>query len=421
MDEKLLRTMQVYDSYERRFAQARAGQPLRRPWLAGDREEILAAARDVLSFREPLIPAIRPLSGALERFEGYSVEHLLFESWERFYGSASLYRPDGGGKRPLVLVCPGHGEEGRLTDCYQRMAQRLALQGAYVLLSDNIGQGERAPFGHAHCVAPFYCGLTLQGLIVMETVAWVRYLAAQPFVDETRIGACGNSGGGTLCTFLAALCPELAALSASGYPSEFGYILQKERRHCACNLLPRYAGRLEMWELLSLFAPRPLLLEQGTLDNLIPFDLFRRNARKVQAAYEQLGAGDRFQALTTPTTHSWTSQDRFEIASFLARSLGLDPAFPEDDDALLPPLCDPALPHVVFPEDALTTDQLAQALTGVSMPEGTRLQDVFVPQFEGRPLDPASVRETLGPNEVMRVLAQFECCLQPTGKIPKLP
>ena len=147
MDEKLMRTMQVYDFYERRFAQARASQPLRRPWLPEDREAILATAKDVLGLRESLIPTIRVLSGSLERFEGYTVEHLLFESWPRFYGSASLYRPDGGGKRPLVLVCPGHGEEGRLTDCYQRMAQRLVLQGAYVLVSDNIGQGERAPFG----------------------------------------------------------------------------------------------------------------------------------------------------------------------------------------------------------------------------------------------------------------------------------
>lgn len=411
MDEKLMRTMQVYDFYERRFAQARASQPLRRPWLPEDREAILATAKDVLGLRESLIPTIRVLSGSLERFEGYTVEHLLFESWPRFYGSASLYRPDGGGKRPLVLVCPGHGEEGRLTDCYQRMAQRLVLQGAYVLVSDNIGQGERAPFGHAHCVAPFYCGLSLQGLIVMETLAWVRCLAALPFVDETRIGACGNSGGGTLCTFLAALCPEISVLSASGYPSEFSYILQKERFHCACNLLPHYAGRLEMWELLSLFAPRPLLLEQGELDSLIPYDLFRRNGRKVQAVYEQLDAGDRVRVMTTPTTHSWTSRDRFEIASFLASHLGLAPAFPEDDDEILPPLCDPAVPRVSFPKDALTTDQLAQTLSGIRMPEGTRLEEMFPPRFEGGLLDPSSICETLGSDEVMRVLAQFECSL----------
>lgn len=403
--------MQVYDSYERRFAKARADQPLRRPWLQKDREEILAAAKDVLGFCESMIPRIRLLSGSKEHFDGYSVEHLLFESWHRFYGSASLYRPDGGKKRPLVLVCPGHGEEGRLTDCYQRMAQRLVLQGANVLLADNIGQGERSPFGHADCVAPFYCGLSLQGLIVMETVAWVRYLAAQSFVDETRIAACGNSGGGTLCTFLAALCPELSALSASGYPSEFSYILQKERRHCACNLLPHYAGRLEMWELLGLFAPRPLLLEQGSLDNLIPYDLFKRNGRKVRTVYEQLGAEDQIRVLTTPTTHSWTSRDRFEIASFMADCLKLEPAFAGDDDELLPPLCDPNVPHVSFPDDALTTDRLAETLTGISVPDGTRLEDVFPPMFDGRPLDRGSVIEESGSGELMRVFAQFECSL----------
>ena len=411
MDEKSLSTMEIYDSYERRFAKARADQPLRRPWLQKDREEILAAARDVLGYRDFLIPDIRLLSGSTEQFEGYSVEHILFESWHRFYGSASLYRPEGGGKRPLVLVCPGHGEEGRLTDCYQRMAQRLVLQGAYVLLSDNIGQGERAPFGHADCVAPFYCGISLQGLIVMETVALIRYMAAQSFVDETRIAACGNSGGGTLCTFLAALCPELSSLSASGYPSEFSYILQKERRHCACNLLPHYAGRLEMWELLSLFAPRPLLLEQGSLDNLIPYDLFKRNGRKVRNTYKQLGAEENIRVLTTPTTHSWTSRDRFEIASFMADSLNLSPAFAGDDDELLPPLCDFCVPHVSFPDDALTTDRLAEALTGISVPDGTRLEDVFPPMFDGKPLDAALVSKISDTDDLMRVFAQFECSL----------
>ena len=196
------------------------------------------------------------------------------------------------------------------------MAQRLALQGAYVLVNDNLGQGTRARFGHWDCVAPFYCGISLQGMIVMETIAWVRYLAQRPFVDSARIGACGNSGGGTLTLFLAALCPQLAAVSSSGYPSEFCYILQKERRHCACNLLPGVAGRLEMWELLGCFAPRPLMLEQGTLDNLIPVDLFRRCARKVQAVYDRMGAGAQLHTVVTRTAHSRTSVDRYESASF---------------------------------------------------------------------------------------------------------
>ncbi len=236
-------------------------------------------------------------------------------------------------------------------------------------------------------------------------------MAAQSFVDETRIAACGNSGGGTLCTFLAAFCPELSSLSASGYPSEFSYILQKERRHCACNLLPHYAGRLEMWELLSLFAPRPLLLEQGSLDNLIPYDLFKRNGRKVRNTYKQLGAEEKIRVLTTPTTHSWTSRDRFEIASFMADSLNLSPAFAGDDDELLPPLCDFCVPHVSFPDDALTTDRLAEALTGISVPDGTRLEDVFPPMFDGKPLDAALVSKISDTDDIMRVFAQFECSL----------
>lgn len=406
-DERTARTVRAFDAYERRFAAARAAQRLRDPVQPADRAEILEAARQVLGVRDEWIPEIAPIAVRDEPFSGYTVSHLTYRSWPHCYGAASLYRPDGGGRRPLVLVCPGHGEEGRLTDCYQRMAQRLALQGAYVLVNDNLGQGARERFGHWDCVAPFYCGISLQGMIVMETLAWVRYLAQQDFVDASRIGACGNSGGGTLTLFLAALCPQLATVSSSGYPSEFGYILQKERCHCACNLLPHYAGRLEMWELFSCFAPRPLMLEQGALDNLIPIDLFRRNARKVQAVYDRMGAGDRLHTVVTPTTHSWTSADRYEIAAFLAQSLGLDAPFAADDDGL-GRMTDPAARFVDFPPDAQTTDEIAQQITGISMPAGTQLADVFPPQLDGQPIAPGAVQERLGQSGVLRVLAQFE-------------
>ena len=92
----------------------------------------------------------------------------------------------------------------------------------------------------------------------------------------------------TLSVFLAALAPELSVIASSGYPSEVAYLLQKERRHCACNLLIGQAQKAEMWEIYSLFAPKPMLLSGGVLDNLIPVDIFLRNGRKVRNTYVQM-------------------------------------------------------------------------------------------------------------------------------------
>ena len=63
-------------------------------------------------------------------------------------------------------------------------------------------------------------------MIVMETVAIIRHMQKDPRFDPARLGACGNSGGGTLTLFLAAMAArELSVIASSGYPSEINYVL----------------------------------------------------------------------------------------------------------------------------------------------------------------------------------------------------
>ena len=405
--EKNAKTLEVFDEYEKRFAQARLEKKLRKPWLPADREDILTTVKDVLKFDESMIPEIKVLQTQTEIFEGVEVRHQLFESWPHFYGINSLFVPAGGGKKPLVVICPGHAKTGRFGTGYQRMALTLARQGAYALILENIGQGSREAFGHWLVPEVFYCQKNLQGLILAESCGWIRYMAQQPFVDATQIGACGNSGGGTLTTFLCALAPELAAIASGGYPNEFSYLLQKEKKHCDCNLLHHVAGRLEMWEVHSLFAPKPLLLENGLFDNLMPADLFQKNSRKVRTVYDMLGAGENYSGTLTKTKHSWEGEDITLIGSFFARHFALaEPvAAPEE----------PLLTHqqvaLSFPADAITTAQMVQNLTGVTAPEGITLPDVVKPQSQGKDLDPETITPMLGKSEVMRILAQFELSL----------
>lgn len=404
---KITNTMDVFDEYEKRFAQARLQMKLRKPWLPKDRDEILETVKDVLQFDESMIPQIKVLQTQTQDFEGVEVRHMQFESWTHFYGIASLFVPEGGGRKPLIVICPGHAKAGRFGTGYQRMAMTLARQGAYALILENIGQGCREAFGHWLVPEVFYCGKTLQGLVVAETIGWIRYMKNEPYVDAARIGACGNSGGGTLTTFLCALEPSLAAIASGGYPSEFSYLLQKEKKHCDCNLLHHVTGRLEMWEVHSLFAPKPLLLESGLFDELMPADLFRKNSRKVQTVYDMLGAGDNYSAALTKTKHPWESEDIEVIGSFFAKQFALAApvAAPEE------PLMTHEQVTLRFPENARTTAQMVQMLTGITAPENITLPDIVKPQFQGKDLDPDSVEPMLGKSEVMRILAQFELSL----------
>jgi len=416
MKEKWLLSTEIFDEYERRFAQARAQKVMSHPWESKTREQIMEAAKKMLRYDEALMPQVDNMEEVSRTaFDTYDAIQYRYTTWEHFYGAATLYMPHTDKKIPLVFVCCGHGEEGRLTESYMAMGHRLASLGMGAIVIDNIGQGDRnlskgefkAP-DHWNAIAPFYCGLTLQGLIVMETIALIRYMKNDPRFDADRFGACGNSGGGTLTMFLAALAPELSVLSSSGYPAEVTYVLQKERRHCACNLLIGQAHSVEMWEMYSVFAPKPMLLEGGKMDNLLPLDLAHRNARKVRNTYVQLGANENFEFDLTDTAHSWGLADLNYISRFLSqRLLGVTP----EDMTEAYKAGDLTPYRVEMPADMLSTEALSTALTGITMPAGTELEDVFVPTYKGEKIDPAAIQNDVGRGDIMRVFAQFECDL----------
>jgi hypothetical protein len=161
-----------------------------------------------------------------------------------------------------------------------------------------------------------------------------------------------------------------------------------------------------MWEVLSLAAPKPLMIEQGLYDDLISIDYAYRCARKLKNVYIQYDKPQNFQQTITKTTHPWAEEDVAAVGSFLSKHLGFDFRQPEGDPFAA---YDVETWHVPMPEKGLHTAEVAEMLTGIHMPEGTRLSDIFRPQFEGTPLNPDFVEPDLGRGEVMRILAQFEC------------
>lgn len=413
MNDKWVKTSEIFDNYERRFAQARADKVLSHPWEKEEKAKIIASAKRMLGYDERLVPTIHNMEEISRTdFGGYLAIQLRYESWDKMYGTSTLFLPESKEKLPLVFLCCGHGKAGRLTSSYQAMGHRLASLGIACLVIDNIGQGDRQrteqDLDHWHATAPFQCGLTLQGLIVMETIALIRYMQKDERFDCTRFGACGNSGGGTLTMFLSTLAPELSVIASSGYPSEISYILQKERGHCACNLLVGEAFESEMWELYSIFAPKPLLLEGGVHDNLIPHDLAQRNVRKVRNTYIQLGAEQNFDFKLTDTKHSWDVEDINVISRFLCEKLtgktttDITEMFITND---ISPM------KVDIPSDCLTTCGLCGKLTNKTLDESKKLQDIFVPEFEGKPISPEDIETDIGRGDLMRVFAQFECAL----------
>lgn len=404
-------THDLFEDYDRRFAEARLRRPRRNPARPEERRAIVGAAKSCLGIRDEWMPKIQAQVVRHTPFDGGRIDLLQATSWPGVAASAILYRPDKApaGPLPLVVLCCGHGKGCKLSAGYQRMARHVARRGMLVLVPDNIGQGEREPMGHGDCVKPFACGLSVQGLIVMETLAWVKWASQQPGVDRQRMAAIGNSGGGTLTVFLAALCPELAVLSSSGYPSTFEYIARKEKKHCHCNILPGILSQLEMWQLLSCFAPRPLFIFMGAFDTLFAQDLFYQVSREVRDVYRSLGAEKAFQSKVFPGEHSWDERRTQALGAYLAQQFQLDGRAPKEDpnEALLG---DDGRCYATWPSGALTTDALAEQVSGRRADDKIRLWDVFPPRVPaGAKLENVTAR-----GATQQIFAQYEAFLHGT-------
>ena len=410
MKNTSLRLLQIFDEYEKRFAKAKFEKQLNFPTSPDQKQKVLDGVKKMLCFDEKLIPTISNANIQKQKDFGEYVEYqVTYETWKDVYGSATVIIPKKSKPVPVTFILCGHGKKGRLTESYVLMAHRLAKCGTAVIVPDNIGQGDREFMGHWNVVSPFNAGLTLQGLIVAETLALIKAVKSHPKFDGENMCACGNSGGGTLSMFLTALAPELKAVASSGYPSEFEGLLSKEKTHCACNLLKGCICGPEMWEIYSLFAPKPLLLSHGWFDNLIPIEMAKRNARKVGMIYSAINASENFKFELTATKHPWAEEDRILISNFLCKAVNLEPCADVDEQSIIDILGDGS---VTLPDAAIDVDRLVYNLTGIETPKDMKLQDIIPPTFNGEKIEPSTIDYNFNGDDVMRILAQMEYSLK---------
>ncbi|MBN1674464.1 MAG: acetylxylan esterase [Kiritimatiellae bacterium] len=270
---------------------------------------------------------------------GYRIEKVLFESRPGFLVSANLYVPDKlDAPAPGVVGCCGHSEQGKAADAYQGFAQALVHSGFVVLVYDPIDQGERDqylglpksrhPRGCCHAHNMVGKQMEAAGEFFGMWRAWdgIRahdYLRARKEVDPTRIGVTGNSGGGTLSTYLWALDPRFAVAAPSCFVTTYYRNLTNEEP-ADCEQCPPDILRFgcEQADLLIGAAPKPLLLLGQE------YDFFDR--RGLEEAYADvsristlLGARrDDIRLFVGPTTHGYSPHNRAAMVRFFCRQLG---------------------------------------------------------------------------------------------------
>ncbi len=186
--------------------------------------------------RTPLNPQVV----AKEDRDGYRIEKIIFESQPKHFVTAVLYLPEAEPPYPGVLVPCGHSYNGKAADPYQRASILLAKNGMAALCYDPIDQGERFQLldadgkplaattkGHTMLgVGSILVGRNTATYRIWDGMRGIDYLQSRPEVDPERIGCTGNSGGGTLTSYLMALDQRIKCAAPSCYLTSFRRLME---------------------------------------------------------------------------------------------------------------------------------------------------------------------------------------------------
>ncbi len=145
-------------------------------------------------------------------------------------------------------------------------------------------------------------GKTLLGERVFDVDRGLDYLMTRPDVDRNRIGVMGNSGGGTVSLFSAALLSRLAFAMPSCYFCTFRDSIMS-LYHCADNYIPGLLKVAEMADVMGLFAPKPVVIVSGRNDPIFPYAGVRKAYRRLREIYRAAGAPERCHLVVGPEGH----------------------------------------------------------------------------------------------------------------------
>jgi dienelactone hydrolase len=310
-----------------------------------DAESYVQAVRRKIRDAFGPFPPKTPLNARVTRVvdrDAYKIENVLFESRPGFLVAANLYIPKG--RRfplPGVVGSCGHSVNGKAIDTYQSFAQGLARLGYVVLLFDPIGQGERMQYVDANwkpmrgtgTAEHNYAGI--QQLLVDERFwawrAWdgiraLDYLMSREEVDHRHLGITGNSGGGTMTTWLCGVEDRWTMAAPSCFVTEFRRNMENELGADMEQIPPRaLALGLDHEDFLAALAPKPVIILAKEKDY---FDARGNEAayQRLKRLYGLLDAEGSIGYFIGPTYHGYSQENREAMYRWFNRCTGVSDA-----------------------------------------------------------------------------------------------
>lgn len=216
--------------------------------------------------------------------------------------------PQGAGPFAAVLIHhQHHGERhlgksevcGLVGDPLQAFGPALVRRGVAVLAPDSICFEDRRrnrtgtePDGDADVKQHFdemayrlLQGDTLMRKVLDDSARGISLLREHPRIDPQRVGILGHSYGGNTVLFHGALDLRIRYLCASGAACSYQYKLSHQIGIEMAEIIPGFATRFDIADLVKCMAPRRVLLVSATEDSYSQdADLIVESAREAWAA-----------------------------------------------------------------------------------------------------------------------------------------
>jgi dienelactone hydrolase len=269
----------------------------------------------------------------------YIIEKVIFESRPKFFVTANLYLPKHiDNPLPGVVVACGHAEIGKAYSSYQSVCIGLVSKGFISLVYEPIGQGEARQYFREDGVKKALGSsgehtmignqASLIGDYFGKWMSWdgiraLDYLRSRPEVDSLKIGVTGNSGGGTLSTYLSALDSRFCMAAPGCFITTYLANLENELVTDSEMNVPGIIGLgLDEADLLIAAAPRPTIILTQKYDY---FD--QRGARKAYAdikkIYKLLGCEKSISYFMGPQEHGFSIHNREAMYGFFMKHAGV--------------------------------------------------------------------------------------------------
>lgn len=167
-----------------------------------------------------------------------------------------------------------------------------------------------------------WAGLTWPGIVFWDDMRTVDYLVSRPEVDRERIGCLGISMGGYRSCFLAALDERIQAACVTGFMSTLRPMIQAHvDTHSWVHYVPGLQKYLDLPDVATLHAPKPLLVQQCQQDRLFPLAGMRASLERIADGYAKAGAKDRFTGRFYDEPHIFTRRMQDDAIDWFDRQL----------------------------------------------------------------------------------------------------